>query len=145
MSDHRTPAVPDGQPKKTIGELVADLSQKFSTIIRDELKLAQAQLTEKFSVLGKGAGLLAAAGVMALLYLIPTLLYALIHGLAVGLGIGVWAGALIVALILLIIIAVLALLGISSLKKSKKIPADPKKSLTEGLSKGMEAVKKGMQ
>ena len=35
--------------KKTIGELVAEVSQKFSALVRDEIKLAQVQLTENYA------------------------------------------------------------------------------------------------
>src|SRR4051795_9744153 len=50
-----------------IGELVKNLATQTSTLVRQEIKLAQVEVTEKGKVAGKGAGMLAGAGVVALL------------------------------------------------------------------------------
>jgi uncharacterized membrane protein YqjE len=52
-----------------IGELIKDLANQTSTLMRQELKLAQAEVTEKGKLAGKGAGMLAGAAVAALLAL----------------------------------------------------------------------------
>src|SRR3954451_6507278 len=52
-----------------IGELVKDLPNQTSTLVRQEIKLAQAEVTEKGKSAGRGAGLLAGAAVAALLML----------------------------------------------------------------------------
>jgi uncharacterized membrane protein YqjE len=52
-----------------IGELVKDLASQTSTLVRQEIKLAQAEVTEKGKVAGKGAGMLAGAAVAGLLAL----------------------------------------------------------------------------
>src|SRR6201991_3185371 len=52
-----------------IGELVKDLANQTSTLVRQELKLAQAEVTETGKLAGKGAGMLAGAAVAALLTL----------------------------------------------------------------------------
>ncbi len=48
------------------GELVARLSEQVSTLVKDELALARAELTEKGKRAGKGAGLLGGGTVLAL-------------------------------------------------------------------------------
>jgi hypothetical protein len=58
----------DGTPppdtaEKSIGEIVSDVSEKASLLVRQEIDLAKAEVTDKFSKLGKGAGVGAAAGV----------------------------------------------------------------------------------
>src|SRR6187455_1211206 len=50
-----------------IGELVKDLASQTSTLVRQEIKLAQAEVTQKSKLAGKGAGMLAGAAVTALL------------------------------------------------------------------------------
>jgi hypothetical protein len=49
-----------------VGELVKELAGQTSTLVRQEIKLAQAEVTQKGKVAGKGAGLLAGAGVFGL-------------------------------------------------------------------------------
>ena len=52
-----------------LGELVKDLASQTSTLVRQEIKLAQAEVTEKGKVAGRGAGMLAGAAIAALLAL----------------------------------------------------------------------------
>jgi hypothetical protein len=70
------PGGPDGavapatDPRERgIGELVKDLASQTSTLVRQEIQLAQAEVTQKGKVAGKGAGLLAGAAVFGLLAL----------------------------------------------------------------------------
>jgi hypothetical protein len=48
------------------GELVSQLSSEVSTLIRDELQLAQAEMTQKTKKAGMGAGLFGGAGLVGL-------------------------------------------------------------------------------
>src|SRR3954466_7603697 len=67
MSAHNVPE-PD-QRERPIGELVKDLAGQTSTLVRQEIKLAQAEMTEKGRVAGRGAGMMAGAGAATLLML----------------------------------------------------------------------------
>ena len=69
----------DGE--KPLGELVQDLSRQTSTLIRQEMRLAQAELTEKGRHAGNGAGMFGGAGAVAL-YGVGALVAAAILGLA---------------------------------------------------------------
>src|SRR5215217_8861838 len=91
-----------------IGELVKDLASQTSTLVRQEIQLAQAEVTQKGKVAGKGAGLLAAAGVAALLALI-----ALTAGLIALLdkAMDTWIAGLIVMALWAIVAFVLAKAG----------------------------------
>ncbi len=53
--------------ERSIGELFSKLSNETSTLIRQEMELARAELTEKGKEAGKGAGLLGGAATVALL------------------------------------------------------------------------------
>ena len=66
---------------RPLGELVQDLSRQTSTLIRQEMRLAQAELTEKGRHAGKGAGMFGGAGLVAL-YGVGALIAAAILGLA---------------------------------------------------------------
>jgi hypothetical protein len=84
------------------------LSSEVSTLIRDELRLAQAEMTQKTKRAGIGAGLFGGAGLVAL-YGIGALVTAAILGLAVALD--PWLAALIVGVALLAIAGLLTLIG----------------------------------
>jgi hypothetical protein len=65
----------DGAPPKTsadksIGEIVAEVSEKASLLVRQEIDLAKAEVTDKVSKLAKGAGVAAAAGVFLIFGLV---------------------------------------------------------------------------
>jgi hypothetical protein len=53
-----------GQP---VGELVKQLSEQTSTLVRQEIELAKSELSERGKAAGKGAGLLGGAGIVGLL------------------------------------------------------------------------------
>ena len=99
--------------EKGLGELVKDLASQTSTLVRQEIKLAQAEVTQKGKVAGKGAGMLAGAAVAALLGL-----GALTALLIVALDsfLPLWLAALIVTVLWLAIAAALALAGKKALQ-----------------------------
>jgi uncharacterized membrane protein YqjE len=51
----------------SIGELVKDLATETSTLVRQEIDLAKAEMTERGKRAGKGAGMLGAAALVGLL------------------------------------------------------------------------------
>src|SRR4051794_2703673 len=106
MSAHNAPA-PD-QRERPIGELVKDLAGQTSTLVRQEIKLAQAELTTKGKVAGRGAGMLAGAAVAALLML--GALTALII-VALDSFLGLWLAIFIATVLWGIVAAVLAQTG----------------------------------
>jgi uncharacterized membrane protein YqjE len=54
---------PQDTGSKSLGEIVADISEKASQLVREEIELAKAEVTDKLSNLGRGAAIAAAAGV----------------------------------------------------------------------------------
>lgn len=91
-----------------VGELVKDLSGQVSTLVRQEVELAKAELAEKGKQAGVGAGLFGGAGIAALLMLGS--LTALII-LALAVAIPAWAAALVVTVLWGAIAGGLALAG----------------------------------
>ena len=94
--------------QQSVGELVQALSQQTSSLVRQELQLAQLEMKEKGKRAGIGAGLFGGAGLMAL-YGGGALLAAVILLLATALE--PWIAALIVAVVLFAVAGVLALTG----------------------------------
>ena len=116
MATHDHP-VADGvhvdQRDRGIGELVKELANQTSTLVRQEIRLARAEVTQKGKVAGKGAGLMAGAAVAAMLGLgaITALLI-----IALDSAMPLWLAALIVGLLWLGVAAVLALSGKNALQ-----------------------------
>ena len=94
--------------EQPIGELLKQLSQETTTLVRQELELAKAEMAEKGKKAGKGAGMFGGAGVVGFLAL-GALTAALI--LALDTGMKAWLAALIVGLVYAAIAGVLALSG----------------------------------
>lgn len=92
----------------TTGELINRLSQDVTQLIRDELKLAQVEVTGKAKKAGLGAGMFGAAGVLAL-YGLGVLIATAV--LALALAMPGWLAALIVAVVLFAGAGIAALLG----------------------------------
>jgi hypothetical protein len=130
------PPAPQTVGDRSLGDLISEVTQDLSTLMRQELELAKAELQQSASRAGKGAGMLggaAVAGYFVLLFLSVALWWAI--GSATGLG---WS-ALIVAVIWGIIAAVLYTVGRSSLKEVRGLPktADTVKKIPDAL-KGNE-------
>ncbi|HEY1158056.1 MAG TPA: phage holin family protein [Arthrobacter sp.] len=103
----------------SLGELLGDVTRDLSTLMRQEVELAKAEAKQSATRAGKGAGMLAGAGIgghFVLLFLSLALMFAL--GALMPLG---WA-ALIVAVIWAIIAAILASIGRKELKEIKGLP-----------------------
>jgi uncharacterized membrane protein YqjE len=103
----------DDPRDRGLGELVKDLASQTSTLVRQEIQLAQAEVTQKGKVAGKGAGMLAGAGVAALLGLgaLTALLIIVLDSFM-----PLWLAALIVTLLWFAVAAVLAMSGKKALQ-----------------------------
>ena len=104
--------------------LIRQLPGQVSRLIRDEIRAAQLELTEKLKAAGIGAGLLVGGAVLAL-FAFGALIAAAILGLSEVLA--PWLSALIVGVVLLLIAGILALVGQRRLKKG--IPPLPQDSI----------------
>ena len=104
----------------SVGGLISDISNDLSTLMRQEVALAKAEVKQSATTAGKGAGMLAGAGVaghFVLLFLSLALWMALAE-LFDSLG---WA-AVVVAVLWGIVAAVLAALGRKQLKQVEGAP-----------------------
>ena len=128
---------PDPRDAST-GELIGQLTEQLSRLVRDEARLAQAEVTQKAKKLGIGAGLFGGAGLMAFLGL-AVLISAAVLGLAEVLP--GWLAALIVAVVLFAVAGVLALVGKKDVAQgSPPVPTDA----IAGVQADIATVKKGL-
>lgn len=117
-----------GAASASVGELVSGVAADMSTLMRQELELAKAEVKAEAAKAGKGAGMLGGAalgGYFALLFASVALMYLI--NLAIPLG---WA-ALVVAVLWAVIAAVLAVQGRTTLKNVSPAPTQTAETLKE--------------
>ncbi len=133
---HQAPVGGSGA-EPSLGDLVGQMSEQTSRLIRDELRLAQAEMTAKGKKAGLGAGLFGGAGLFAL-YGLGALIAAAILGLAGPLP--DWLAAVIVGVALLAIAGIAALVG--KKKVSQATPVMPAEAVA-GIKQDVQALKPG--
>lgn len=126
----------DGRP--SIGTLVADLTEKFRTLVRDEIRLATTELKEKAKRAGIGIGLFAAAGIVAF-WAFPVLLTVII--LAIAEALPAWLAALIVFVVMLGVM--IALVAIGKKQLDKGTPPTPTRAQAS-VKADVEAIREGL-
>jgi hypothetical protein len=134
MTDGRTPSE-EKAATNSLGDLLGNVTKDVSTLMRQEIALAKAEISDSAKKAGKGAGLLGGAGyagIMAVFFLSVALMYALgywFDNLA-------WA-AVVVAVIWAIIGLVMYLQGRKQLKTVQGAPrtADSVKKIPEAMKR----------
>jgi hypothetical protein len=114
----------DGLREQPMGELFKALSNDLSTLVRQELRLAQAEMTEKGKQAGVGVGMFGGAGVVGLLAL-GALTACLVAALSTAME--TWLAALIVTAAYGAIAGVLALNGKN--RVAEAVPPTPEQTL----------------
>jgi uncharacterized membrane protein YqjE len=127
--------VPARPEAPTLGGLVHDLSQQIPELVRSEMRLAQAELTQKGKRAGLGIGMFGTAGLLAF-FGVAGLLTAAV--LALDLVLSAWLAALIVALVLLAAAGVVALLGKKQVEQAT--PPVPERAV-EGVKADIATIK----
>lgn len=125
-SPYVPPAAGTSPEDASIGDLIGNITDDFSTLVRQEMELAKAEISQTVSKAGKGAGMFGGAGLagyFTLLFLSLALWWAL--GAMIGDGdaqpaLG-WS-ALIVAAIWAVVAAVLAVTGRKEIKQAEGLP-----------------------
>ncbi|HYQ79776.1 MAG TPA: phage holin family protein [Solirubrobacterales bacterium] len=127
------PIPPPGPPpppdERSIADLVVEVSENASTLVREEIELAKAEVSEKVSKILKGSAVGIAAGAFAFLALIMIL-----HGIAWLLGEelfsgNIWAGYFVTAAIFLLLAALAGWIASKALKAGA--PPVPEQAIEE--------------
>ncbi len=106
---------PSGTQERSTGELVKQMSEQVSMLVRDELKLAQLEMTRKGKQAGIGVGMFGGSGLIAL-YGLGCLIACAILGISRVLA--PWLSALVVGVALLAVAGIAALVGKSRLQQA---------------------------
>ena len=120
---------PDNKSRpQQIGHTVTEISEKASLLVREEIALAKAEVTQKATKLGKGAAVAAVAGVFAVLGLI-FLLHFLAWLIYWAIGSEVFWGYLIVTALLFLFAGIAGFIGLRWIKKGA--PPTPDMAIEE--------------
>jgi uncharacterized membrane protein YqjE len=106
---------PGQADERSLGQVVSDLSTDLSTLMKQEVALAKAELKEEVTKVGKGAGMLGGAGFagwFVLLFLSLALMFLLDNWLPIE------AAALITTGVWAVVAAVLAVIGRKELQEA---------------------------
>ena len=114
MSDNGGPARTGAGQDASAGELVKQLSEQVSVLVRNELRLAQLEMTRKGKQAGTGFGLMGGGGLIAL-YGVGCLIACVI--IAISGELAAWLSALIVGVALLVVATVAAMVGRGRLRR----------------------------
>lgn len=116
------------EEERSLGDLFSELAAETGTLVRQEVALAQVELTQKATSVGKDIGFLVvggAVGYAALLAFIAAAIIGLAH------VVPVWAAALIVGAIVGIVAFLMISSALKSLKNTELAPRETVKSLKE--------------
>ena len=115
--------------ERSLGDLFSDLSRETTTLVRQEVQLAKAELTQSATEAARGIGMLFAGGAVAyagLLFLLLAIVFGLIEA-----GWDAWLSALVVGLVVVAIGAILVLRARESLKPANLAPRRTIETLKE--------------
>lgn len=123
------PGTPPPSDQRSLADLVVDVSEHASTLVREEIELAKAEVSEKVTKILRGSAVGAAAGAFAFLALIMIL-----HGIAWLLGEelfsgNIWAGYFVTAAIFLLLAALAGWIASKALKSGA--PPVPEQAIEE--------------
>jgi uncharacterized membrane protein YqjE len=118
-ADGAAPSTPEPDKPASLGKLVEQISEQATRLVRAEIALAKAELTEKATRSGIGIGLLVFA-LLILVYAIGVLLLAAVYGL--GTVWPLWLSALAIGGFMLLVTATVALVGVQLLKNATTKP-----------------------
>lgn len=114
--------------ERSLGDLFSELAGETGTLVRQEVALAQAELTQKATKIGKNVGYLVVGGAVAYAALLA-LLTALIIGLGTLIGYGF--SALVVGIIVAIAAVILIMSALSTLKNTDIAPQQTIETMKE--------------
>jgi protein-S-isoprenylcysteine O-methyltransferase Ste14 len=113
---------------KQLGEIVGEVTSKASLLVKEEIELAKAEISQKAKRLGVGAGLGAVAGAFLFFFLI-FFLHMLALGFSDWFSLKTWVGYALVCVLLLVLAGLLGFVALRMFKKGS--PPVPKMAIDE--------------
>jgi len=114
--------------EKSLGELFSELASETSSLVRQEVALAQTELSHKATKVGKNVGFLAVGGFVAYAAMLSIL-----AGIVILLGsvIPLWLSAIIVGLVVGGVAFFLITSALAELRKTDPVPRDTVETIKE--------------
>jgi len=116
--------------ERSLGELFGELAQQTTTLVRDELRLAKVEMTNKAADAGKKAVLVGAGGIVA-----HAGLFAILAGIIAALAqaeiLPIWTSALLVGFVCVIAGYAMTRRGLTALKNIELTPRETVETLKE--------------
>ena len=122
-------AQPITKEERSLGELFSELASETSTLVKQEGALAQTELTQKATKVGKNVGFLVVGGAVAYAALL-----AFVAGLIIILGNALdnhWLAAFIIGVIIAIAAVVMIMSALSALKATGLTPTQTVETIKE--------------
>ena len=113
---------------RSIGELFAELSQKTTSLVRQEIELAKVEMSQKASRVGKNVGFLVIGGVVAYTGLLAVVAAGIV---LLGEVIAYWLSAAIIGVVIAAVGAVLVVKGANTLRQEEPTPRETVETLQE--------------
>jgi hypothetical protein len=130
----------EGLRDESFGELAKGLSRDISTLVRQELELARAEMSEKARTAGPGLGMFGGAGVFALAALGALTAFLI---LLLDLAMPAWAAALIVTALWAAVAGVLYITGRERVREAgKPVPEQTMESVKEDVDFAKEMLQR---
>lgn len=124
---------------RSVPDLIGDLLQQTSSLVRKEVQLARAELNEKVTVMGAAAASIGVAA--ALLMAAVVIILQAIVALLVTFGLSTWVSGLIVGVVVAVIAYVLLRTGINRMKASSLTPDRTVNQVSRDATLAKEAVR----
>ena len=121
---------PGPQDDRNVGELVFDVSERVSSLVREEFELAKTEVIEKVTKLVKGSAVGAAAGVFAFLGLILFMIFFAYLLNDLFFENDIWAGFLVEAVLFFLIAGIAGFVAYRALQAGA--PPVPEMAIEEG-------------
>jgi tetrahydromethanopterin S-methyltransferase subunit G len=114
---------------RSLGDLLSTLANEVSTLVRQEVRLARVEVSQKASQAGRDIGILAAGGMVAYAGLLAIVAAAILGLAAVGLP--TWLAAFVVGLVVAVAGYLMVRRGLDNLKQGSLAPQQTLTSLKE--------------
>ena len=115
---------------RSSGEIVQDLVENVQEILRSEVRLAKAEITQEAKKAARGAAISAGGAILAI-FALGLLLWTAVYALALALA--VWAAALIVGVLVGIAAGIMLAAGRARMKQVHPKPETTIRSLKENV------------
>ena len=125
--------------ERSIGQLFSDLSRQLSTLVRQEIALARAEMTSRAQSAGRGAAMVGAGGALA--YAGALAIVAAIVLLLIQAGLDPWLAALLVGIVVAAVGAGLVMSGRSTIAKTDLTPHKTIETIRDDAEWAKEQVK----